>query len=147
MSRYGPDGGAFFQIDETWIQSPWAGHPVTESTVASDAIWLVQTASSQSRPFRREILEWLRHQHACFSLIKGKIVDVWCENVDPNLGFNDPSENWLVFEDGKCLSIHYPMPVFGPSLPTLVLEDAVTLIERPMILSFFDLPASSVLPP
>jgi hypothetical protein len=141
------EGSVFFQIDEIWIQFPWAGHPVNERKVATDVISLVQAASSQSRLFKREILEWLRHQHTCFSAIKGKIADVWCENVDPILGFNDPGENWLVFEDEKCLSVHYPMPVFGPSLPTLVLEDAVTLKERSVIMSFFDLPASSALLP
>lgn len=133
------EGSILFQIGGAWIQCPWAGHPIIERTMAGDAIRLTQVMSEQAMSSERGFREWLRHQIACFESVKDKIMDVWCEGLDQKLGFNDPSENWLVFEGGKLLSVHYATPVFGPSLPTLVLEDAATFKDKTGIVSFFDM--------
>lgn len=122
-----------FKIASRWLTCPWAGHSLREISVGTGAQLL-----SNQRDFGRK--DWLSAQWEKALQTEGKIVDVLAEGVDPELGFNDPGENWLLFDNGKCLTVCYPVAIFGESLPSLIVQESTAVSTRSPIQSYFDIP-------
>lgn len=135
--------GFLFRVGEIWITCPWAGHPILPLRLPENS-WQLSALSQIRRPKRLSLSAWFEDQCAIFTAIHGAIVDVWCEGLDTDLGFNDPGENWFVFEDGHCLTVDHPVPAFGACLPTLLRQDTTTILNRSRIVSFFDVPLHCV---